>query len=73
MVDRVAFGCPRVAILRDEAFVHGVPGKEGRRGGEEMEEIDEMKEMEEGREKKSIEKGRGENRLEGKEREIIKR
>ena len=34
---------------------------------------EEREEMEEGREKKSIEKGRGENRLEGKEREIIKR
>jgi hypothetical protein len=33
MVDRVAFGCPRMAILRDEAFVHGVPGKERRGGG----------------------------------------
>ena len=44
-----------MAILRDEAFVHGVPGKE-RKGGGEMEEIDEMKEMEEGREKNGVEK-----------------
>ena len=34
MVNGVAFGRPRVAILRDEAFVHGVPGKERRGGGD---------------------------------------